>query len=112
MPYIRIQTNQTTDDRGALLKKLSAEAAGFIGKPESYIQTALEDGREMTFGGSDAPTAFIECKSIGLSPSQTAEISAALCTFCASELSIPPERVYIEFIGAVGNMWGWKGGTF
>ena len=112
MPDIRIQTNQKAGDAAALLKRLSAAGAAAIGKPESYVQTALEDGRIMTFGGSDAPTAFIECKSIGLTESQTAGISAALCAFCGDELGISEDRVYIEFAGAVGKMWGWRGGTF
>ena len=112
MPYIRIETNQSVTDSKTTLKKLSAAAAAAIGKPESYVQTSLDPGREMTFGGSDEPTAFIQCKSIGLPQSKTTEISASLCAFCASELSIPEERVYIEFADAAGRMWGWNGGTF
>jgi len=112
MPYVRIQTNQSVPEPKMLLSKLSSEAAKAIGKPESYVQTALDDGLEMTFGGSDDPTVFMECKSIGLSESQTADISAALSRFCIDELSVPSDRIYIEFTGASGRMWGWKGGTF
>lgn len=112
MPYIRLQTNQTVEDGAALLKKLSAIGAAALGKPESYVQTALDDGRTMTFAGDTAPTAFIECKSIGLSESQTAGISKALSTFCSEELGIPDSRTYIEFASAEGRMWGWRGGTF
>ena len=112
MPYIRLQTNLHVSDGEELLRKLSSAAAAAIGKPESYVQTALEDSRMMTFAGSGDPTAFIECKSIGLGEEQTAGISAALCSFCAGELGIPDGRIYIEFTGAVGRMWGWRGGTF
>jgi phenylpyruvate tautomerase len=112
MPYIKIQTNQPVADKKEALKKLSAVSAKAIGKPETYVQTALEADAEMTFGGTGAPTAFIQCKSIGLSSSQTEGISAALCAFCENELQVPQNRVYIEFAGAAGNMWGWKGGTF
>lgn len=112
MPYIRLQTNVRVTDGGSLLGRLSSAAAAAIGKPEAYVQTALDGGRTMTFAGSDDPTAFIECKSIGLGEGQTADISAVLCSFCAEELNIPEDRVYIEFTGAVGRMWGWRGGTF
>lgn len=112
MPYIRVQTNQNVSDTKAFLKGLSAVSADTIGKPEMYIQTALEANTEMTFGGSDDPTAFVQCKSIGLSESDTETISAAICSYCESELSIPVNRVYIEFTGAKGGMWGWNGGTF
>ena len=112
MPYIRIQTNQDAADGPALLARLSAEAAKALGKPESYVQTVLEDGRTMTFGGSDGPTAYVECKSIGLVDSRTAALSRMLTDVIAEALSIPGDRIYIEFAGAVGSMWGWNGGTF
>ena len=112
MPYIHVQTNQSAADTKSLLKKLSAISAEAIGKPEAYIQTALEADSEMTFAGTDDPTAFIQCKSIGLNDSLTGSISAAICSFCETELSIPKDRIYIEFVGATGKMWGWKGATF
>ncbi len=112
MPYIKIQTNSEVSNSTDFLKKLSALSAEKIGKPESYVMTALDPKTDMTFGGSDEPAAFIECKSIGLSGGQTKALSAALCSFCESELGIPQARVYIEFAGSPGNMWGWKGGTF
>jgi phenylpyruvate tautomerase PptA (4-oxalocrotonate tautomerase family) len=112
MPYIKIQTNSEVSNRTDFLKKLSALSAEKIGKPESYVMTALDPKTDMTFGGSGEPAAFIECKSIGLSGGQTKTLSSALCSFCESELGIPQDRVYIEFAGSPGNMWGWKGGTF
>ncbi len=112
MPYIKVQTNSEADDGAGLLKKISASAAAALGKPESYVQTSLEDGRLMTFGGSTDPTAFIECKSIGLPEGRTGDLSALLCSICSEDLGIPANRIYIEFIDAAGRMWGWNGGTF
>lgn len=111
MPYISVQTNQNVSDPKGFLKKLSAVSAETIGKSESFIQTSLEANAEMTFAGSDEPTAFIQCKSIGLTGSGTESITVAICSLCESELSIPGNRVYIEFAGAVGEMWGWNGST-
>ena len=112
MPFIRVHTNIEVPEPMEVLKKLSAISAEKIGKPESYVMTAVTDKANMTFGGSDAPLAFIECKSIGLSETQTKGLSASLCSFCEGELGIPQNRVYVEFAGARGSMWGWKGGTF
>lgn len=112
MPFIKVQTNQKVKREDELLKKLSAEMAEQIGKPESYIMTALEADLKMTFGGSTEKTAFIEVKSIGLKQSMTEELSQFICEFIEKELEIDQERIYIEFVDAPGAMWGWDGGTF
>lgn len=111
MPYIKIQTNAEVSDQAGLLKKLSAAAAQGIGKPETYIMTALSSIESMTLGGTSDPTVFIECKSIGLKEEQTAGLSDLLCSFCKDELNVPKDRVYIEFSNATGAMWGWDGKT-
>ena len=112
MPYIKIQTNAVVSDKADLLKKLSLAASGGLGKPESYIMTALSLADSMTFAGTPEAAAFIECKSIGLKKDQTAGLSSVLCSFCKDELNVPVDRVYIEFSSAEGVMWGWDGRTF
>ncbi|MCK5671854.1 MAG: ABC transporter substrate-binding protein [Spirochaetales bacterium] len=112
MPYIKIQTNAEIADKQELLKKLSTAASSGIGKPETYIMTALSSVEAMTFGGSTDPAIFIECKSIGLKEDQTAGLSTFLCSFCKDELTVPENRVYIEFSSAKSVMWGWDGRTF
>lgn len=112
MPFIKIQTNQKVEKEEKLLKKLSAEMADQIGKPESYIMTALTANLKMTFGGSTEKTAFVEVKSIGLKQSMTEELSQFICKFLEQELEIDQDRIYIEFVDAPGAMWGWDGGTF
>ncbi|MEA1911168.1 MAG: phenylpyruvate tautomerase MIF-related protein [Spirochaetota bacterium] len=112
MPYLKIQTNAEVKDKQELLKKLSSAAASGIGKPEAYIMTAFSYMENMTFGGTEEPTVFIECKSIGLKEEQTAGLSALLCSFCKDELNVPVDRVYIEFASAKGIMWGFDGRTF
>ena len=112
MPYLKIQTNAEVSNKADLLKKLSSAASKGIGKPETYIMTALSQVDGMTFGGSSDPSVFLECKSIGLKADQTAGLSALLCSFCKEELNVPEDRVYIEFSSAEGVMWGWNGRTF
>ena len=112
MPYIKIQTNAKISNSEEVLHKLSALMAAELGKPEAYVMTAFDPLESMTFGGSSEPAVFIECKSIGLNKNQTAGLSSALCTFSNETLQVPSNRVYIEFTGAEGSMWGWDGRTF
>ncbi len=114
MPYLKIQTNLNIDssEATALAQKASKTVSELLGKAERYVMVALEDGTSMVFAGSNAPLAYLELKSIGLPPERTKSFSQALCSFIQNELSIPPERIYIEFDDAPRNMWGWNGDTF
>lgn len=114
MPYLNIQTNLPVSGVacGTLLKKSSSLAAELLGKPEEYMMVALKDDVPMLFAGSDAPTAYLELKSIGLNPDKTKTLSKALCELVETELKIPSDRVYVKFNDAQRSMWGWKGSTF
>ena len=114
MPYLKIQTNSeiAADAQQQLLKRVSKTVAERLGKPERYVMTALEQRVPMTFAGDNAPTAYLELKSIGLPADQTPDLSQALCSVIHEELGIALDRVYIEFSDAPRAMWGWNGGTF
>ncbi len=114
MPYLKIQTNKVLDEsaQNALLKKASATISAQLGKPVDYIMVAIDPPRPMMFAGSNEPTAYLELKSIGLSPANTTDFSSALCNLIAEELSINKGRVYIEFSNSERSMWGWNGATF
>ena len=98
MPYLKIQTNKVLDESAqqTLLKKASATVSAQLGKPVDYIMVAIDPPRPMMFAGSDEPTAYLELKSIGLSPANTTDFSAALCNLVADELSIDKNRIYIR----------------
>ena len=112
MPYVEVQTNESVEDEEKFLQKLSAEMSVRLGKPESYIMTALQPEVKMTFAGSTETTAFISLKSIGLDQSITGELSEFICGFVEEELGIEQDRIYIDFANSSGAMWGWDGGTF
>jgi len=114
MPLLKIQTNQLIDaDRQkTLLSKASQKVASILGKPERYVMVSVEHNPAMLFGGSDAPLAYLELKSIGLPESKSADFSRALADMLNDELALPAERIYIEFTDAPRAMWGWNGGTF
>lgn len=114
MPYLSIQTNGVIADadKASLLKTASSLVAKSLGKPERYVMVAIEPQTPMTFGGSDAPCAYLELKSIGLSSSQTAGLSSELAALMNATAGISQDRVYIEFSDASGAFWGWNGATF
>ena len=114
MPFLKIQTNHTlsaTDAKG-LAGKASALVAEQLGKPERYVMVSVEHNPAMQFAGSDAPLAYLELKSIGLSADATTGLSSALCQLVGHEAGIEPDRIYIEFSDAPRKMWGWNNSTF
>ncbi len=114
MPYLKIQTNQTTDPEKskALLAAASKKLASELGKPERYVMVELTSNPAMLFGGTDEPVAYLELKSIGLPVGQTNNLSQSLSSLLEVTLGISPSRVYIEFTDVKGGLWGWNGSTF
>jgi len=112
MPYLHIHTNVAVANQPELLTRCSSEIAAALAKPESYVMVELSDQQPMLFAGSDAPLAFVELKSLGLSDTQTADLSARLCHLLHEELAVDRARIYIEFAAPERAMFGWNGGTF
>ena len=114
MPYLLINTNRKLEraEESTLLANCSQAVAGMLGKPERYVMTSIESGITMTFGGDDAPCAYVELKSLGLPEERSAEFSQALCELLGGALDIAVERIYIEFSNPARHLWGWNGATF
>ena len=114
MPYLKIQTNRelTAEQSSDWLKRASNLVAEQLGKSERYVMVAMEPPVPMVFAGSDDPAVFMELKSIGLSESQTPDLSNALCELAHETVGVAQDRVYIEFADAPRKMWGWNGATF
>lgn len=114
MPLIKIETNKTLDDVAvkALLQKTSKFAAEMLRKPEGYVMVSLSDKKAMMFSGTTGPLAYVTLKSIGLPKESCGEYSAAICDFLGKELSIPADRIYIDFAEIPGKMFGWNRETF
>ena len=114
MPYFSIETNQPLDQASnqQLLKKTSAFIADLLGKPESYVMISIQPETPLIFGGSDAPAAFVRLKSIGLPQDRCPEFSEKICNLLEQELSVPKDRVFIDFKDLARNMFGWNGKTF
>jgi len=114
MPYLKIQSNQKIENSAAikLLKQASSAVASELGKPENYVMVAIEPPIPMLFAGTDDPAVFMQLKSIGLSESQTPELSRILCELAHQSLGVATDRIYIEFSNAPRKMWGWDSATF
>lgn len=112
MPYLKLSSNVDIAEAPRLLGELSQLVAQETGKPERYVMVEVSGGKAMLFGGSNQPLAYLECKSIGLSPAQAKALSAALTKLLVARLSLAADRIYIEFSNAPAEFWGWNGSTF
>jgi hypothetical protein len=85
MPLLSIETNQAlgTDVAQALLDDATRTLAEMLGKPEHYVMLRLTHNPNMRFGGTAAPLAYLELKSLGLPEQRTAAFSAALAELLA-----------------------------
>ena len=114
MPTLILHTNihPSREDRKALLATLSAAVAEHLGKPERYVLVSWTRNPDMLFGGSEAPLAYLELKSLDLPEDQTPALSRRLCTLLEEQGGIPADRVYIEFASPPRHLFGWNGATF
>jgi len=114
MPFLKITTSvPSSREQSKLLANLSQLVADRLGKPESYVMTAIEHPSFMTFGGTTEPTCYAELKNIGRFTAElTQQLSAELCERLSSGLGVAKNRIYIEFTDADGYLWGHDGDTF
>lgn len=112
MSYLKIQTNKAVRKKTGreILKTASELVAMELGKPKELIMVALQPDTEMLFGGSDAPVAFLELKSVGIPKRKMKSLYRALSALIKVHLNIPDNRVYVKMIDVPHGMWGWKGG--
>jgi phenylpyruvate tautomerase PptA (4-oxalocrotonate tautomerase family) len=112
MPLLRVSVPETPSDPQGLLKSLSAELAGLLGKPESYMMATLQVA-PMTMGGTGEACCLLEVDSLGtLSSQKTAELSKALCNAVSGALGTPPGRIYVRFTDVPRHLWGRQDGNF
>lgn len=112
MPFIKVETNISVTDPAAYTKALSTLAADMLGKPESYVMAILEPEKNLLFGGTDEPAAYVTLDSIGLPEARTADFSASICAFLEDALKVPANRIYIAFGDIQRNLFGWNSKTF
>lgn len=115
MPTFILHTNSTINDhQNETIRKDAVDILSQeLSKSKKFIVTLIHDSVALEFGQSEAPCAYIEVKSVGtLSPEQTTAMSDRICNALQRILSIPPDRIYIEFQESPRHLWGWNGKTF
>jgi phenylpyruvate tautomerase PptA (4-oxalocrotonate tautomerase family) len=114
MPLLKITTSvPPAREHGKLLANLSQLCADRLGKPESYVMTAIDHPSLMTFAGTTEPACYVELKNVGRFSSElTQRLSAELCERLSTGLGVAKNRIYIEFADAEGYLWGHDGETF
>jgi phenylpyruvate tautomerase len=116
MPLLKIQISHPSVSESSS-RALQAEGAGIIsreiGKSLDFVMVLVETGVSGSFGGKATPVAYIEVKNVGeLIPEVTSRLTQRLSALIEGELSIPKDRVYIEFQESERRLWGWNGKTF
>ena len=113
MPLIKLQTSVKIHDKASLALEFSKICAQIIRKPETYVQSIVEDDAVISMGGKIIDSAFVEVKSIGgLNPSVNKELSLAICKVLEEKAKIKPASVYINFIDVSASNWGNNSTTF
>jgi phenylpyruvate tautomerase PptA (4-oxalocrotonate tautomerase family) len=114
MPLLKITTSvPPAPEHGKLLANLSQLCANRLGKPESYVMTAIDHPALMTFGGTTDPVCYVELKNVGRFTGELTErLSRELCERLSTALGVAKNRIYIEFSDAEGYLWGYDGETF
>ena len=114
MPLLRLETTVSLadDQKKQLLAALSELVAGTIGKPEQYVMVSITSA-SILMAGKPGDAAFVDVRSIGgLSGDVNSQLSKKICSLLKKVLSLPPDRVYLNFSDLEANNWGWNGTTF
>ena len=115
MPTFILHTSSSINDHQneTIRKDATNILSQELGKSKEFIVTLIHDSVALKFGQIEAPCAYLEVKSVGtLSPEQTTAMSDRICNALQRILSIPPDRIYIEFQESSRHLWGWNGKTF
>jgi len=114
MPLLRLETTVSLADeqKKQLLVALSELVAGTIGKPEQYVMVSITPA-SILMAGKPGDAAFVDIRSIGgLNANVNRQLSQKICSLLNKVLSLPPDRVYLNFSDLEASNWGWNGSTF
>ena len=114
MPYLSIVTNRPISEKkeDELLKILTAKCSEWLGKSEDFVMVRIKAGEKLAFAGTEEPAIYAELFSIGLSSAVVPELSSSICDFIDGFLSVPKDRIYLNFCDVPREFWGWDGRTF
>ena len=109
MPYINVSTSAKIEDKKKFLEEISVFISSLTNKSKRFVMAKLDDNCEMYFN-DDAPSCFLEIKSIGsLNPS---EMAKPISDLIHAKMGIAIDKIYISFEDVSASMWAWYGRTF
>jgi phenylpyruvate tautomerase len=115
MPLIKMQTSVkcSEEQKKFLALELSKVCSHCTKKPETYVQSIIEDDAIIAFAGKIVNSAFVEVRGIGgLTPAVNKDLSAAISKLLEEKLKISPSEVYVNFVEVSASSWGCNGSTF
>uniref|UniRef100_A0A8C6TH91 Macrophage migration inhibitory factor n=1 Tax=Neogobius melanostomus TaxID=47308 RepID=A0A8C6TH91_9GOBI len=114
MPMFVVNTNVAKSEvPNALLSEATEELAKAMGKPVQYIAVQVNPDQMMMFGNKGDPCALCSLHSIGkINGTLNKQYSKLLCGLLNKHLSIPAERIYINFVDMDAANVAWNNSTF
>lgn len=113
MPFIDSKvTVKASDEQKKRIKEELGKAISIMHKPETYLMVGIEDNYTLYFAGEKLDRgAFVSVDVFGKpSSADCSKMTASICSILQKELSIPPDKVYVRYMGT--NDWGWNGSNF
>lgn len=114
MPLLRIETNVSLakDQVQHLMESLTELISSALNKPKRFVQIIVDQSKQMSFAGTQEPTAYLELRSLGLTGEKIELAASELTRWISNTLGIGPERIFINFIELDRAHWAWCGKTF
>jgi len=113
-PSLVVTTNVVMDKgkKMEFMKAASKLISESLGKPESYVAIAVQDGVDIIWGGEASPAALCQVVSLGfINLENNKKVSAGVCDML-SDFGIDGTKVYIEFRDVARENMGYNGKTF
>ena len=80
--------------------------------PAQYVMVSIMPAG-MLMAGKAGDAAFVDIRSIGgLNADVNRQLSQKICSLFKKVLSLPSDRVYMNFSDVEATNWGWNGSTF
>ena len=109
MPVFRIETNQSLSEEhtAALMKSSTEMLCRVLEKPKTFMMVYIDSGCSIMFNGTTDPFAFVQLRQFSFKEEQTPDVIKEISTFIEKELSVRPERQYIQLTEIKSKLFGW-----
>ncbi|GLD52292.1 D-dopachrome decarboxylase-A-like protein [Lates japonicus] len=112
MPFIDLQSNLPASSFSEeFVQKMCNSIAAALGKPQDRMNVVVNPGLTMLIAGSFSPCVMLSVSAIGVTDTaeKNKEHSAKIFEFLTRELSLPEDRIVIQFHALQPHQVGKKG---